>query len=127
MFRPDPILTPQQLVVRSNNGLRSSEDKIERDVILHQFIFAVRLWYGTAFEAWKIVERDWFDLRPGRDRCLSIMRYICLHCWRDAQRLVNPAQLKPIPPSEFIGTIVPVQENIFALSPIANSQATTVG
>jgi hypothetical protein len=60
----DDLRCLYQLAIRASNGLQNTENKIEKNVILHEFMFAVLGWYGTAFEAWKIIARDWYDLSP---------------------------------------------------------------
>ena len=67
------------LVIRSLNGLRDSSDEIHQDIVLHQHIFSLRLWYGTLCEAWKVIARDWYDLKPlrsntGGDRPRQLVR-----------------------------------------------------
>ncbi|HEY4271883.1 MAG TPA: hypothetical protein VGM65_07745 [Candidatus Udaeobacter sp.] len=45
--------------IKSTNG-------VERKVVLHQFLFAVRLLYGTLNEAWNIIKIGWDGTRLGK-------------------------------------------------------------
>ncbi len=48
----------RHLVIVANNGLKKSVG-VERDIALHQYLFAVKLWCGTLNEAHDVVNSGW--------------------------------------------------------------------
>lgn len=60
------------LILHARVAMKSARSEIEKDLALHQLMFALRIYYGTLNEAWGVVHTGWFATKLSQSLGLSL-------------------------------------------------------